>query len=81
MTTAIVTLPQFPQAVLAPHVPDLEVHIWQRDCRDILTDCGDGFELWVRVRGEVEGFDLFVEGRLASVVEAEEDYGVLCVDL
>ena len=38
--------------------------------------CGDSLEFGVGVRGEVEGFDLFVEGGFARIVKAEEEDGV-----
>jgi hypothetical protein len=43
-----------------------------------LADGRDGFQVRRRVGGEVEGFDLFVEGGFAGVVEAEEEDGVFC---
>lgn len=68
----VVALPEFAQGVLAAYVPDLEVHVWHRDRGYVLSDCGHGFELGVGVGGEEERFDLFVEGRFAGIVEAEE---------
>ena len=41
-----------------------------------MADGGDGFEFGGGTVRVEEGFDLFVEGGFAGVVEAEEDYGV-----
>lgn len=62
--------------MLAANVPELDVHVWQRYGRDVLADGGDRLELRLGRIGEVHGFDLFVEGCLAGIVEAEEDDGV-----
>lgn len=78
MAGRVIALPQFPQGVLPADIPDLEVHIWQRNGGYILSDCGDCFEIGNGVGREEEGFDLFVESGLAGVVEAEEEDGVFC---
>jgi len=39
----VVALPELAERVLAANVPDLEIHVWQGDGRDILADCWDGF--------------------------------------
>lgn len=59
--------------MLAAYIPHLEIHIGQRDSRDVLADCRNGLQFRGGVGGEEEGFDLFVEGRLAGVVETEEE--------
>ncbi len=41
-----------------------------------MADGGDGFEFWGWGVREEDGFDLFVEGGFAGVVEAEEEDGV-----
>lgn len=76
MAAGVIALPQLAQGVLAAHVPQLDVHVWQGYGRDVLADSGDRLELRLGRIGEVHGFDLFVEGRLAGIVEAEEDDGV-----
>jgi hypothetical protein len=43
-----------------------------------LADGRDGLEFRGGVVRVEEGFDLLVEGRLAGVVEAEEEDGVFC---
>jgi hypothetical protein len=63
---------------LPAYVPDFEIHVWEGDGGDVLADGGDRFEFRVGVGGEVEGFDLFMEGGFAGVVEAEEEDGVFC---
>lgn len=63
--------------MLAAHVPDLEVHVVERDGGDVLADGRDGGF----VGGGsvvVEGFDGGEEGGFAGVVEAEEEDGVFC---
>ncbi len=69
----VVALPELSQRVLSADVPDFKVNVWEGDGGHILADRGDGFEFGVGVGGEVEGFDLFVEGGFAGVVEAEEE--------
>jgi hypothetical protein len=78
MTARIIALPELPQTVLAPHVPYLEIHVRKGDGRHILAYGGDGLEFWGGRGGEVEGFDLFVKGGFAGVVEAEEEDRVFC---
>ena len=73
VAAGVVALPQLAQAQLAADVPDLHVHVGQGDGRDILTDCRHRLELGLRVVGQEERLDLLVEGRLAGIVEAEED--------
>lgn len=64
--------------MLAAHVPDLEVHVVEGDCGDVLADGGNGG--FGRGGGVVvEGFDGGEEGRFAGVVEAEEEDGVFCL--
>jgi hypothetical protein len=41
-----------------------------------LPDGWDGFEFRGGGGGEIEGFDLFVEGGFAGVIEAEEEDGI-----
>ncbi len=67
----IVARPHGAQGVLAADVPDLEVHVVERDGGDVLADGGDGGFAggWGVV---VEGFDGGEEGGFAGVVEAEE---------
>ena len=79
MTACVVARPQLPQRVLPAYVPDLEVHVWQGDGRDILTDGRDGFLGDGGGGGEVEGFDGGEEGGFTGVVEAEEEDGVFWV--
>ncbi len=76
MAGCVVALPEFPEGVLPTHVPDLQVHIWQGDGRHILTYRRHGLEFRRGVGGEEEGFDLFVEGGFAGIVEAEEEDGI-----
>lgn len=71
MTAGVIALPQSAEGVLAPDVPDLEVHVGKGDSRDILTDRRDGLHFGRWVRGEEDGLDLFVECGFAGVVEAE----------
>ena len=81
MAAAVVALPQAPEAVLPAHVPDLQVHVGQRDGLDVLADGGHGAGVDASGGGgviEVEVFDGGEEGRFARVVEAEEEDGVLC---
>ena len=67
--------------MLAPNIPDLEVHVVERDCSDVLADGWDGGlgdpTHW---RGGiiVEGFYSGEEGGFAGVVEAEEEDGIFC---
>lgn len=71
----IVARPHGAQGVLAAHVPDLEVRVFEGDGGDVLADCGHGgFGGWGG--GVVEGFDGGEEGCFAGVVEAEEEDGV-----
>jgi len=74
----VVALPELAQRVLPADVPDFEVHVWQGDGGDILAYGGHGFEFRGGVVGQVEGFDLLVEGRFAGIVEAEEENRVFC---
>lgn len=71
-------MPEPAERVLASYVPDLEIHIGEGDGRDVLTDGGDGVEFGGCGGGvgAEEGFDLFVEGGFAGIVEAEEEDGV-----
>ena len=78
VAAAVVALPELPQRVLSAHVPDLEVHVRQRDGGDILADGRHGLDSGEGVVGEVEGFDGGEEGGFAGVVQAEEEDGVLC---
>jgi hypothetical protein len=71
VAAGIVTLPQLAQAHLAAHVPDLEVHIGQGEGRDILANRGHGLKLGIGVFGQEERLCLFVEGRLAGIIEAK----------
>lgn len=64
--------------MLAPYIPDLEIHVAEIDDRDVLADGGDGFLGGGRGGGEVERFDGGEEGGFAGVVEAEEEDGVFC---
>ena len=71
-------MPQRAQGELAADVPELQVHVGQGDGGDILADCRDRSQLGLGLVGVEERFDLFVEGGLAGVVEAEEDDGIFC---
>lgn len=62
--------------MLTADIPNLEVDVGQVNCRDILANGGDGIELRVKVRAE-EGFDLFEQGCLSSVVESKKENGIL----
>jgi hypothetical protein len=73
VAAGVVALPQLAQRQLAANIPDLDVHIGQREGRDILADGRDRLELGVWVFGQEERLRLFMEGRLAGVVEAEKD--------
>ena len=64
--------------MLTPYVPDFEIHVGHRDCRDILSDCWNRFQVGGWSVREEEGFDLFVEGGFASIIEAEEEDGIFC---
>lgn len=64
--------------MLSTYVPDLEVHVWKRDCGDILTHGRDRLEFGRRLRREEVRFDLLVESRLARIVQAEKKDGVFC---
>lgn len=78
MAARVVALPELAEGQLPADVPDLEVQVGQGDGRDVLADGRDGLEFRGGVVGVEEGLDLFVEGGLAGVVEAEEDDGVFC---
>jgi hypothetical protein len=78
MAGCVIALPELAQRVLPSNIPDLEVHVGQRDGGDILADCRYGFEFGGGVGGEEERFHLFVEGGFTGVVEAEEEDGVFC---
>ena len=70
------------------YIPDLQVHVRQRDCGDILADgrdgvacCSGGRRISLFAEGRVyggveEGFYLAEEGGFARIVEAEKDDGV-----
>ena len=73
----IVARPHGAQGVLAAHVPDLEVRVFEGDGGDVLADCGHG-RFGGLGGGVVEGFDGGEEGCFAGVVEAEEEDGVFC---
>jgi len=49
VTGRVVALPELTETVLSANVPHLEVHVGHGDCRDILADCGNSFELGVGV--------------------------------
>lgn len=74
MTGGVITLPEPSQTVLATHVPDLQIDLWEGDGRDILADGGDSFEVWVVGGGDGlvyrEGFYVLEEGCFTSIVEA-----------
>lgn len=72
VTAGIVALPQLTQTQLAAYIPDLEVHIRQRQRRHVLADSRYGLELRVRVLGKEERLGLLVERRLAGIVESQE---------
>ena len=73
----IVARPHGAQGVLAAHVPDLEVRVFEGDGGDVLADGGHGG--FGGLGGAVvEGFDGGEEGCFAGVVEAEEEDGVFC---
>lgn len=73
---------------MPPYIPDLEVHVWQIDRSDILSDgrhrvaCGVRGSGVASLPGRIDsgveqGFDLGEEGCLAGVIETEQDYRVL----
>ena len=67
--------------MLAPNIPDLEVHVVERDCSDVLADGWyGGFRGSTHWRGGiiVEGFYGGEEGGFASVVEAKKEDGIFC---
>ena len=72
MTTRVIMLPQSTQAMLASDIPDFEIEVRKCYSRDILTNCGNGFEIWMEVR-RVSGFDLFEKRGFACVVKAKQD--------
>ncbi|ROV88279.1 hypothetical protein VSDG_09013 [Cytospora chrysosperma] len=75
----VVALPQPAQRELAAHVPELDVHVRERDGRHVLPDRGHRVELGLWPVRHEEGLYLLVEGGLAGIVEAEEDHRVFCV--
>lgn len=78
VAAGVVALPQLAQAQLAADVPDLEVHVGEREGRNILADRRHRLQLGIWAFGQEERLGLFVEGRLAGVVEAEKDHRVFC---
>lgn len=77
VAAGVVALPQLAQAELAAHVPDLDVHVRQRQRRHVLAHRRHRLQLRVRVLGQEERLRLLVERRLARVVQPEQDHGVL----
>lgn len=62
-------MPEAAKGVLAAHIPDLEVEVWEIDQGDILSNGGDSLEVWVEMWG-VLCFDLLEESGLAGGIEA-----------
>lgn len=50
MAACVVARPQVAEGVLPADVPDFEIHVWERDGGDILTDGRDGFADGVGMR-------------------------------
>jgi hypothetical protein len=73
MARCVVALPKFAEGVLAPNIPDLEIHIRKRDGGDILAYSWDGAQFRSGRVGEEKGFDLFVECRFACIVKTQEE--------
>lgn len=76
MAGRVIALPELAESVLTADVPDLEVHVWEGQGGHVLADGGHGVELGIWLAGQEEGLCLLVEGRLAGIVETEEDDGV-----
>lgn len=67
--------------MLASNIPDLEVHVVERDGSDVLADGWDGGfggPTYGRAGIIVEGFNGGEESGFAGVVEAEEEDGIFC---
>jgi len=47
----VVALPELAQTVLPPYIPHLEIHVWERDSRDILAYRRYGLEFGRRIVG------------------------------
>ena len=87
----VITVPQPPQTLLTPHVPDLEIHVRQINGGHVLAHRGHGVArgrrgwgltlgsaaVGVCGRGVEQRPDLVEQGGFARVVQTEEEDGVL----